>query len=87
MNAVLYEVNNYAFDFLDGTNLLTSDKIVAIASVDGKEQAEYTDFSVDFKFSKSFDPAKNINLPSFALQVKMETSLVVLRAVCFMWMI
>ena len=36
MNAVLYEVNNYAFDFLDGTNLLTSDKIVAIASVDGK---------------------------------------------------
>lgn len=62
MNAVLYEVNNYAFDFLDGTNLLTSDKIVAIASVDGKEQAEYTDFSVDFKFSKSFDPAKKYKL-------------------------
>ena len=64
MNAVLYEVDTYAFDFLDGTNLLTSDKIVAIASVDGKEQAEYTDFSVDFKFKegKSFDPAKKYKL-------------------------
>ena len=41
---------------------MTSDKIVAIASVDGKEQAEYTDFSVDFKFSKSFDPAKKYKL-------------------------
>ena len=64
MNAVLFEVDTYAFDFLDGTNLLTSDKIVAIASVDGKEQAEYTDFSVDFKFKegKSFDPAKKYKL-------------------------
>ena len=59
MNAVLYEVDTYAFDILDGTNLLTSDKIVAIASVDGKEQAEYTDFSVDFKFK---DPAKKYKL-------------------------
>lgn len=64
MNAVLYEVDTYAFDILDGTNLLTSDKIVAIASVDGKEQAEYTDFSVDFKFKdgKNFDPAKKYKL-------------------------
>lgn len=64
MNAVLYEVDTYAFDILDGTNLFTSDKIVAIASVDGKEQAEYKDFSVDFKFKdgKSFDPAKKYKL-------------------------
>lgn len=64
MNAVLYEVNSYASDFLDGTNLLKSDKIVAIASVDGKEQAEYTDFKVDFVFKdgKSFDPAKKYKL-------------------------
>lgn len=64
MNVVLYEVDTYAFDILDGTNLLTSDKIVAIASVDGKEQAEYTDFSVDFKFKdgKNFDPAKKYKL-------------------------
>ena len=41
-----------------------SNKIVAIASVDGKEQAEYTDFSVDFKFKdgKNFDPAKKYKL-------------------------
>lgn len=64
MNAVLYEVDTYAFDVLDGTNLFTSDKVVAIASVDGKEQAEYTDFSVDFKFKdgKSFDSAKKYKL-------------------------
>lgn len=64
MNAVLYEVDTYAFDILDGTNLLTSDKIVAIASVDGKEQAEYKDFTVDFKFKegKSFDSSKKYKL-------------------------
>ena len=64
MNAVLYEVNNYAFDFLDGTNLLTSDKIVAIASVDGKEQTEYTNFDVKFTFKegKSFDTTKKYKL-------------------------
>lgn len=64
INAVLYEVDRYAFDFLDGTNLLDSDKVIAIASVDGKEQAEYTDFSVDFKFKdgKNFDPAKKYKL-------------------------
>lgn len=64
MNAVLYEVSSYAFDFLDGTNLLTSDKVVAVASVDGKEQATYTDFNVNFTFKegKSFDPAKKYKL-------------------------
>lgn len=64
MNAVLYEVSSYAFDFLDGTNLFTSDKVVAIASVDGKEQENYTDFNVNFTFKegKSFDPAKKYKL-------------------------
>lgn len=60
MNAVLYEVNSYAFDVLNGTNLLTSDRIVAKASVDGKVQTEYTDFNVPFTFleNKTFDPSK-----------------------------
>lgn len=64
IDAVLYEVDSYAFDHLDGTNLLTSDKIVAIASVDGKEQAEYTDFNVNFEFKegKSFDATKKYKL-------------------------
>lgn len=64
MNAVLYEVNSYGFDYLDGTNLLTSDNIVAIASVDGKAQAEYTDFNVSFKFlnNKTFDATKKYKL-------------------------
>lgn len=64
MNAVLYEVDSYAFDVLDGTNLLTSNKIVAIASVDGKAQSSYTDFNVAFKFNenKTFDSAKKYKL-------------------------
>lgn len=64
MNAVLYEVGSYSFDILTGEDLLTSDKIVAIASVDGKAQAAYTDFNVNFKFleNKAFDAAKKYKL-------------------------
>lgn len=63
LNAVLFEVDNYAADYLDGTNLLTSDKIVAKASVDGKTQAEYVDFSVNFDFgTKTFDSTKKYKL-------------------------
>jgi len=44
--------------------LLTSDNIVAIASVDGKAQAQYTDFNVSFKFlnNKTFDATKKYKL-------------------------
>ena len=64
MNAVLYEVDSYTFDVLDGTNLLTSDKVVAVASVDGKAQASYTDFNASFKFreNKTFDASKKYKL-------------------------
>lgn len=66
INAVLYEVETYAFDYLDGTNLLTSDKIVAIASVEYSEAAEagYIDFNVSFKYkeNKSFDATKKYKL-------------------------
>lgn len=64
INAVLYEVKTYAFDVLDGTNLFTSDNVVAIASVDAKEQATYTDFNVTFTYKegKSFDATKKYKL-------------------------
>lgn len=64
MNAVLYEVDSYASDVLDGTNLLTSDKIVAVASVDGKEQASYVDFDVNFTYKpgKSYNSSKKYKL-------------------------
>lgn len=54
MNAVLYEADTYAFDYLDGTNLLTSEKIVAIASVTYDEAAEsgYIDFNVPLYLGK-----------------------------------
>lgn len=64
INAVLYEVENYAFDFLDGTNLLTSEKIIAKASLkDETAKADYTDFNVKFEWgNKTFDPAKKYKL-------------------------
>lgn len=64
INAVLYEADTYTFDTLDGTNLLTSDKIAAIASVDGTTQADYVDFSVDFVWQngKSWDATKKYKL-------------------------
>lgn len=66
MNAVLYEVDTYAFDYLDGTNLLTSNKVVAVASVEYSEAAEagYIDFNVSFKYkdNKSFESTKKYKL-------------------------
>lgn len=65
INAVLYEVDTYAYDCLDGTNLLTSDKIAAIASVkDAGEQADYVDFNVNFEWQngKSWDASKKYKL-------------------------
>lgn len=67
MNAVLYEAETYAFDYLDGTNLLTSDKIAAIASVEYDEAAEagnYIDFNVSFEWKegKSWDASKKYKL-------------------------
>lgn len=64
INAVLYEVDTYAFDYLNGTNLLTSEKVVAIASVKYDEAAEagYLDFNVQFEYKKSFDTSKKYKL-------------------------
>lgn len=64
INAVLYEVDSYGFDFLDGTNLLTSDRIVAKASLEDRSAKEnYTDFKIAFDFgSKKFDPTKKYKL-------------------------
>lgn len=64
INAVLYEVDTYAFDYLNGTNLLTSEKVVAIASVKYDKAAEtgYLDFNVQFEYKKSFDTSKKYKL-------------------------
>lgn len=65
MNAVLYEVSDFMADHLDGTNLLTSDKIVAIASVkDAGEKADWTTFNVVFewKSGKSWNASNKYKL-------------------------
>lgn len=59
--AVLYEVSNYE-ETLDGTDLKTSDKIVAIASLsdgvkDGWEKAE-----IQFDYNKEYDSGKKYKL-------------------------
>ena len=64
INAVLYEVNSYAFDFLDGTNLQTSEKVVAKASLKNPVSGTtYNDFNINFEWgSNTFDPAKKYKL-------------------------
>ena len=65
INAVLFEVDAYAYDYLDGTNLLTSDKIAAIASVkDAGSHESYVDFNVSFEWKegKSWDASKKYKL-------------------------
>lgn len=65
INAVLYEADTYTYDCLYGTDLLTSDKIAAIASVkDAGEQADYVDFNVNFEWQngKSWDASKKYKL-------------------------
>ena len=52
-------------DYLDGTNLLTSEKIVAIASVkDAGEKAEWTTFNVSFEWKdgKSWNASNKYKL-------------------------
>ena len=58
MSAVLYEVNDYK-ETLDGSNIYTSDKIVAQAMFkSNKTVTEYTPFELELKYTKKYDPTK-----------------------------
>lgn len=58
MTAVLYEVSDYA-ETLDGTNIQTSDKIVAIGVLsNGDEKTEYTPFSIPLQYIKPYNSSK-----------------------------
>ena len=62
INAILYEVSNYE-ETLDGTNINTSDKIVAVALLpDGSAKAGFTTFDISFNYIKEYDPAKKYKL-------------------------
>ncbi len=62
INAVLYEVSDYE-ETLDGTNINTSDKIAAVASLpDGSAKADFTADEVSFNYIKEYDPAKKYKL-------------------------
>ena len=55
--AVLYEVDSYD-EFLNGENVYTSDKIVALAQQFAGNTPDYTAFDLQLKYEKEYDPAK-----------------------------
>ena len=58
MSAVLYEVENEE-ETLDGSNIYTSDKIVASAMfTTGETVAEYTPFELNLEYVKDYDASK-----------------------------
>lgn len=62
INAILYEVANYE-ETLDGTNINTSDKIVAVALLaDGSAKVNFTACDIPFTYIKEYDPAKKYKL-------------------------
>lgn len=62
INAILYEVESFD-ESLDGTNINTSDKIVAVALLpDGSAKADWTANEIPFTYLKEYDPAKKYKL-------------------------
>lgn len=67
INAILYEVStfddeDYA-EYLTGVDVNTSDRLVAVAQLeDGTAKSEYTSFEIEFKYLKTYDPAKKYRL-------------------------
>ena len=57
ISAVLYEVDSES-ETLDGSNIYTSDKIVASAYLTSGEQTEYTAFNLDLDYIKDYDDTK-----------------------------
>lgn len=61
LSAVLYEVDS-ASETLDGSNIYTSDKIVAMYQLTGGTQEEYTAFSLPLEYTKEYDAEKMYKL-------------------------
>lgn len=66
INAVLYEASHSdAKDYLDGTNIFSSEKIVARAELkDGSEKTSFTEFDIEFVYDypNQYDPKKEYKL-------------------------
>ena len=61
ITAVLYEVNDYTTEWLDGVTLYdpATTNIVAIGMfTDGDEKSAFTPFEVSMNYLKAYDPAK-----------------------------
>lgn len=57
LSAVLYEVSNFD-EYLNGENIFTSDKIVAIAQKVSGEVSDFTAFDLKLEYKKEYDPSK-----------------------------
>lgn len=57
LSAVLYEVSNFD-EYLNGENIFTSDKIVAIAQKFSGEVSDFTAFDLKLEYKKEYDPSK-----------------------------
>ena len=55
ISAVLYEVSNFD-EFLNGENIFTSDKIVAIAQKFSGEVTDFTEFELKLEYKKEYKP-------------------------------
>lgn len=83
IQAILYEVVN-PDDQLDSLNYINDPKVVAVAEMGrqaGVYQPEFTDFSLQFEFLKSYNVNRDINWPLFAARAGMPTRRGVPRAV------
>lgn len=59
INAILYEIESDEDAYLTGVDAYTSDKLVAVAKLeDGTAKDKYTEFSIDLKYTKTYDPSK-----------------------------
>ncbi len=59
INAILYEIESDEDAYLTGVDAYTSDKLVAVAKLeDGTAKDKYTEFSIDLKYTKTYDPTK-----------------------------
>lgn len=57
--AVLYEVTSEdEGEILDGNDIYTSDKIVAMQTMTSGDVAEFTKFTLTLDYTKEYDPAK-----------------------------
>lgn len=88
LSAVLYEVSSYdtpsdpqdlSDERLNGTNIYTSERVVASAVLESGKTEGYIPFELKLNYVKDFDSSKLYRLPLSVLLVRRVLDLVALR--------